>query len=84
MWEVGDRTVSTHMSKPIISPFLSSLTQIDIDEYPQTYEMQKRCVNMLARLWNAPLGEEEGTCGMLALIDRSIDGGDGRMDSCDE
>lgn len=34
--------------------------QIDIDEYPQTYEMQKRCVNMLARLWNAPLAAEEG------------------------
>jgi len=33
---------------------------IDIDEYPQTYEMQKRCVNMLGRLWNAPLEEKQG------------------------
>lgn len=34
------------------------------DEYPQTYEMQKRCVNMLSRLWNAPLAPEEGNVFM--------------------
>ena len=27
---------------------------IDADEYPQTTELQHRCVNMLARLWHAP------------------------------
>jgi glutamate decarboxylase len=27
---------------------------IDKDEYPQTAELEVRCVNMLARLWNAP------------------------------
>src|SRR3954470_13172613 len=27
---------------------------IDKDEYPQTAELENRCVNMLARLWNAP------------------------------
>lgn len=32
----------------------------DIDEYPMTYECQKRCVNMVSRLWHAPLGPEEG------------------------
>ena len=40
------------------------MSMADIDEYPQTYEMQKRCVNMLARLWNAPLGPEEGACAL--------------------
>ena len=35
----------------------------DIDEYPQTYEIQKRCVNMLSRLWHAPLEPEEGKKG---------------------
>ncbi|MGB8645485.1 MAG: glutamate decarboxylase [Anaerolineae bacterium] len=30
---------------------------IDKDEYPQTAEMELRCVNMLARLWHAPDGE---------------------------
>ena len=27
---------------------------IDKDEYPQTAELEMRCVNMLAELWNAP------------------------------
>jgi len=27
---------------------------IDKDEYPQTAELEQRCVSMLARLWNAP------------------------------
>lgn len=27
---------------------------IDKDEYPQTAELERRCVNMLADLWNAP------------------------------
>src|SRR3974390_3495244 len=28
--------------------------QIDKDEYPQTAEIERRCVHMLADLWNAP------------------------------
>ncbi len=32
---------------------------IDKDEYPQTAELEVRCVNMLARLWNVP--EPTGT-----------------------
>ncbi len=27
---------------------------VDADEYPQSTELQTRCVNMLARLWHAP------------------------------
>jgi glutamate decarboxylase len=27
---------------------------IDKDEYPQTAELEERCVNMIAQLWNAP------------------------------
>ena len=27
---------------------------IDKDEYPQTAELEMRCVNILSRLWNAP------------------------------
>ncbi len=30
---------------------------IDKDEYPQTAELELRCVNMLARLWHAPAAE---------------------------
>jgi glutamate decarboxylase len=29
---------------------------VDKDEYPQTSEIEKRCVNILADLWNAPQG----------------------------
>jgi glutamate decarboxylase len=31
---------------------------IDKDEYPQTAELERRCVNILSRLWNAPAGGE--------------------------
>ncbi|QBD82901.1 glutamate decarboxylase [Ktedonosporobacter rubrisoli] len=31
---------------------------IDKDEYPQTAELEKRCVNMIARLWNAPKDQD--------------------------
>src|SRR5579859_348115 len=31
---------------------------IDKDEYPQTAELEKRCVNILARLWNSPEHKE--------------------------
>lgn len=34
---------------------------IDKDEYPQTAEIEARCVRMLANLWNAPEGVATGT-----------------------
>jgi glutamate decarboxylase len=34
---------------------------IDKDEYPQTAELEVRCVNMLARLWNAPGNGSQAT-----------------------
>jgi glutamate decarboxylase len=33
---------------------------IDKDEYPQTAELEKRCVNILGHLWHAPHGESVG------------------------
>ncbi|KAG5181625.1 pyridoxal phosphate-dependent transferase [Tribonema minus] len=40
----------------------STKNAIDLDEYPQTTAMQQRCVNMLARLFHAPLDAcEDGT-----------------------
>ncbi|MGL5111624.1 MAG: glutamate decarboxylase [Flavobacterium sp.] len=38
-----------------------SKNMIDKDEYPQTAELEMRCVNMLASLWNAPHFEENAT-----------------------
>jgi glutamate decarboxylase len=35
---------------------------IDKDEYPQTAEIERRCVNILARLWHAPEGDVATGC----------------------
>ncbi|WP_425584383.1 pyridoxal-dependent decarboxylase, partial [Tsukamurella soli] len=35
---------------------------IDKDEYPQTAEIEKRCVNIISHLWNSPPGEEAVGC----------------------
>ncbi|XP_031497854.1 glutamate decarboxylase 4-like [Nymphaea colorata] len=37
---------------------------VDMDEYPVTTELQNRCVNMIAHLFNAPVGEEETAVGV--------------------
>ncbi|KAL2937279.1 Glutamate decarboxylase 1 [Bienertia sinuspersici] len=37
---------------------------VDMDEYPVTTELQNRCVNMIANLFNAPLGETEVAVGV--------------------
>ena len=38
---------------------------IDADEYPQTAELERRCVHMLADLWHAP--EAANTAGCAAI-----------------
>src|SRR5262249_19811913 len=35
---------------------------IDKDEYPQTAELESRCVNILADLWHAPMGQNATGC----------------------
>ncbi|KAG0523914.1 hypothetical protein BDA96_07G164000 [Sorghum bicolor] len=37
---------------------------VDMDEYPVTTELQNRCVNMIAHLFNAPIKEEETAIGV--------------------
>lgn len=37
---------------------------VDMDEYPVTTELQNRCVNMIARLFNAPLEDSETAVGV--------------------
>jgi len=46
---------------------------IDKDEYPQTAEIERRCVNLLADLWNAP-GEAMG-CSTIGSSEASMLGG---------
>nr|BAX08661.1 glutamate decarboxylase [Gentiana triflora] len=36
---------------------------VDMDEYPVTTELQNRCVNIIANLFNAPLGDDETAVG---------------------
>jgi glutamate decarboxylase len=42
---------------------------IDKDEYPQTAELERRCVNILANLWHAPdvHGGTDGSAGTAAV-----------------
>ncbi|XP_077234604.1 glutamate decarboxylase 4-like [Tasmannia lanceolata] len=37
---------------------------VDMDEYPVTTELQNRCVNMIAHLFNAPMGKQEASVGV--------------------
>ena len=48
--------VTTHM-EPQAEKLMAECfdkNMIDKDEYPQTAELEMRCVNMLSRLWNSP------------------------------
>ena len=46
---------------------------IDKDEYPQTAELEKRCVSMMADLWNAP-GAAVG-CSTIGSSEAAMLGG---------
>ena len=49
---------------------------IDKDEYPQTAEIERRCVTMLSRLWHAPEAEHATGCSTTGgqVEDRPADG----------
>jgi glutamate decarboxylase len=40
----------------------SAKNMIDKDEYPQTAELERRCVNMIGRLWHAPADLQPTGC----------------------
>src|SRR4051812_11270224 len=49
---------------------------IDKDEYPQTAELEKRCVAILANLWNAPGGGTEAVgCSTTGSREAAMIGG---------
>ena len=48
---------------------------IDKDEYPQTAELEMRCVNMLARLWNSPDNETATGCSTTGSSEACMLGG---------
>ncbi|MFJ7204147.1 glutamate decarboxylase [Streptomyces sp. NPDC098789] len=48
---------------------------IDKDEYPQTAEIESRCVNILADLWNAPPGGAATGCSTTGSSEAAMLGG---------
>ncbi|CAJ1952221.1 unnamed protein product [Sphenostylis stenocarpa] len=58
--------VTTWMEPECDKLIMASLNKnyVDMDEYPVTTELQNRCVNIIANLFNAPLSEEETAVGV--------------------
>ncbi|KAI3915040.1 hypothetical protein MKW92_010706 [Papaver armeniacum] len=58
--------VTTWMEPECDKLMMASINKnyVDMDEYPVTTELQNRCVNMIARLFNAPLEEAEAAVGV--------------------
>jgi glutamate decarboxylase len=48
---------------------------VDRDEYPQTAELESRCVHMLGDLWNAPRGERPLGCSTTGSSEAAMLGG---------
>lgn len=48
---------------------------IDKDEYPQTAEIEARCVRMLANLWNSPTPETTLGCSTIGSSEAAMLGG---------
>ncbi|XP_010558669.1 PREDICTED: glutamate decarboxylase 1 [Tarenaya hassleriana] len=58
--------VTTWMEPECDKLIMSAINKnyVDMDEYPVTTELQNRCVNMIANLFNAPLGDDETAVGV--------------------
>ncbi len=48
---------------------------IDKDEYPQTAEIERRCVNILARMWHSPDAGEATGCSTTGSSEAAMLGG---------
>ncbi len=48
---------------------------IDKDEYPQTAEIESRCVSILADLWHAPAGQTATGCSTTGSSEACMLGG---------
>ncbi|XBH74182.1 hypothetical protein VPH35_101179 [Triticum aestivum] len=58
--------VTTWMEPECDKLIMASINKnyVHMDEYPVTTELQNRCVNMIAHLFHAPLGESETAVGV--------------------
>src|SRR5580693_5713782 len=52
-----------------------SKNMVDKDEYPQTAEIERRCVHMLADLWHAPRSWETTGCSTTGSSEACMLGG---------
>ncbi|XVF09357.1 hypothetical protein REPUB_Repub07fG0085600 [Reevesia pubescens] len=61
--------VTTWMEPECDKLILASINKnyVDMDEYPITTELQNRCVNMIANLYNAPIGDGETAVGVSTV-----------------
>ncbi|KAL3512459.1 hypothetical protein ACH5RR_025176 [Cinchona calisaya] len=61
--------VTTWMEPECDKLIMSSVNKnyVDMDEYPVTTELQNRCVNMIAHLFNAPVGDDETAVGVSTV-----------------
>ena len=48
---------------------------VDKDEYPQTAEIEARCVHMLADLWNSPDSSNTIGCSTIGSSEAAMLGG---------
>jgi glutamate decarboxylase len=53
----------------------SAKNMIDKDEYPQTAELEERCVNILSALWHAPSGSDAPGCSTTGSSEACMLGG---------
>ena len=53
----------------------SAKNMIDKDEYPQTAELERRCVNIISHLWNAPEGSQATGCSTTGSSEACMLGG---------
>ena len=53
----------------------ASKNMIDKDEYPQTAELERRCVNILSHLWNAPDRSQATGCSTTGSSEACMLGG---------
>ena len=69
--------VTTHM-EPQAEKLMAECfdkNMIDKDEYPQTAELEMRCVNMLSRLWNSPDTDSATGCSTTGSSEAAMLGG---------
>ncbi|EEF34679.1 glutamate decarboxylase, putative [Ricinus communis] len=58
--------VTTWMEPECNNLIMASINKnyVDMDEYPVTTELQDRCVNMIAHMFHAPVGDDETAVGV--------------------